>query len=65
MAVAGLAWLTYLSTPLANYLSPYNSATGILGEGLVMLWLLLMSINAEKWVLRVNRWRATRAASIR
>jgi Domain of unknown function (DUF4386) len=49
MAIAGVAWLTYLSTPLANYLSPYNSAAGILGEALVMLWLLLMSLNALKW----------------
>src|SRR5208283_438093 len=26
MALAGLAWLTVLSTPLAHYLSPYNLA---------------------------------------
>jgi hypothetical protein len=49
MAVAGLSWLTYLSTPLANYLSPYNLALGLLGEALVMLWLLLIGPNAQKW----------------
>jgi hypothetical protein len=49
MAVSGLGWLTYLSTPLANYLSPYNLALGVLGELLVMLWLLVISLNAQKW----------------
>src|ERR1700683_372099 len=49
MAVAGLGWLTYLSTPLANYLSPYNLALGVLGEALVMLWLLVIGLNAQKW----------------
>jgi Domain of unknown function (DUF4386) len=49
MAYAGLGWLTYLSTPLANYLSPYNLISGLLGEGLVMLWLLVIGLNAQKW----------------
>ena len=29
MAFGGLGWLTFLSPPLANYLSPYNMAPGI------------------------------------
>ena len=49
MALAGLSWLTFLSTPLANYLSPYNVASGILGEVSVFLWLLVMGVNAERW----------------
>jgi hypothetical protein len=49
MVFAGLGWLTYLSTPLANYLSPYNLVFGVLGEALVMLWLLVIGLNAEKW----------------
>jgi Domain of unknown function (DUF4386) len=49
MAFAGLGWLTFLSTPLANRLSPYNLAAGILGEGLVMLWLLVMGVNVQRW----------------
>jgi hypothetical protein len=49
MAFAGLAWLTYLSTALVNNLSPYNLASGLLGEGLVMLWLLVIGLNAQKW----------------
>ena len=49
MAFAGLGWLTFLSPPLANYLSPYNLASALLVEGLAMLWLLVMGLNATKW----------------
>jgi hypothetical protein len=42
MAVTGLGWLTYLSTPRAIRLSPYNLAFGVLGEASVMLWLLMI-----------------------
>jgi hypothetical protein len=48
-AFAGLAWLTFLSTVLANYLSPYNLAAGILGEASLMLWLLVMGVNEQRW----------------
>jgi Domain of unknown function (DUF4386) len=49
MAIAGLCWLTFLSPPLANYLSPYNLVSALLVEGLAMLWLLVMGLNATKW----------------
>lgn len=49
MIVAGLGWLTYLSKSLASSLFPYNLASGLLGEGLVMLWLLAIGLNAQKW----------------
>src|ERR1700691_1963052 len=49
MAIAGLCWLTFLSPPLANYLSPYNLASALLVEVLVMLWLLVMGVNAQQW----------------
>ena len=49
MAFAGLAWLTFLSPPLAHYLSPYNLACGLLAEALVFLWLLAMGVNVKRW----------------
>ncbi|HUJ82727.1 MAG TPA: DUF4386 domain-containing protein [Candidatus Acidoferrales bacterium] len=49
IAIAGLGWLTYLSTPLANHLSPYNLAVGLLGEASVFLWLLVMGVNVQRW----------------
>ena len=49
MVLGGLGWLTFLSSPLANYLSPYNLAFGLLGEGSVCLWILLMGVNVRRW----------------
>ncbi len=49
MAFAGLAWLSLMSPALASHLSPYNMAAGVLGEGLVMLWLLVMGVNDQRW----------------
>jgi Domain of unknown function (DUF4386) len=49
IAFAGLGWLTHLSPPLAQHLSPYNLADGILGQESVMLWLLVMGINERRW----------------
>jgi hypothetical protein len=47
--LAGLGYLTFLSPPLAAYLSPYNLAPAALGEGSLMLWLLVVGVNAEQW----------------
>jgi intracellular septation protein A len=49
MAFAGLGWLTFLSPPLANYLSPWNMIPGIFGEGMLTLWLLVKGVNAQRW----------------
>jgi Domain of unknown function (DUF4386) len=48
-AIAGLCWLTFLPPPLAHYLSPYNLASVLLMEGLVMLWLLVMGVHEQQW----------------
>jgi hypothetical protein len=50
MMFGGLGWLTFLSQPLARSLSPYNMAPGILGEGVLTLWLLVMGVNAQRWL---------------
>jgi hypothetical protein len=49
MAFGGLGWLTFLSPQLANYLSPYNVAPGIIGEGMLTVWLLVMGVNVARW----------------
>jgi hypothetical protein len=48
MVLGGLGWLTFLSSPLTNYLSPYNLAFGLLGEGLACLWFLLTGVNVRR-----------------
>ena len=50
MALCGLGWLTLLSSPLATNLSPYNLALGILGEGSVCLWILVMGVNVRSFL---------------
>ena len=59
MGVASLGWLTFLSPPLANHLSPYNLAPGVLGEGLLTIWLIVMGVNAERWKEQESRARAS------
>lgn len=39
-AIAGVAWLTFLSRPLSQSLQPYNLAAGIAGQVAFCLWLL-------------------------
>jgi hypothetical protein len=54
MALAGLGWLTFLSPPFANHLSPYNLALGFLAELALMLWLLLMGVDVQQWKEQAN-----------
>jgi hypothetical protein len=49
MAFAGLGWLTFLFPPLANYLSRYILVLGFLAEIALMLWLLVMGVNVQRW----------------
>ncbi len=49
MAFAGLGWLTFLWPPLANSLSPYNFIPGIIGEGALTIWLIVMGVNEQRW----------------
>jgi hypothetical protein len=49
MAVAGMAWLTFLAPSVgAKYLYPYLLAAGS-GEGWLILWLLVFGVKAERW----------------
>lgn len=49
MVIGGLGWLTFLSRSLANALTPYNMAPGILAETLLTVWLLIPGINEQRW----------------
>jgi hypothetical protein len=61
MAFAGLGWLTYLSNPLVNHLSPYNLASGLLGEASVFLWLLVKGVNVQRWKEQASAARERRS----
>ena len=48
MAFADLSWLTFLFTSLAERLSPYNLAAGVLGQGALTMWLLVVGVNISE-----------------
>ena len=45
MALAGLGWLTHIWPPLVL---PYVLLSGI-GEGALMVWLIVAGVNSERW----------------
>jgi len=49
MAIAGSGWLTFLSPPLAHSYRHTIWPPGLLGEGSVMLWLVVMGVNVQRW----------------
>jgi len=50
MAIAGLTYQIFLSPPLANRLFHYVVApAGALGELSLILWLLVMGVNSQRW----------------
>jgi len=49
MAFAGFGYLILLWPPLANYLSPFNLALAAPGELSLVLWLLVVGVNVERW----------------
>jgi hypothetical protein len=49
MALAGLGWLSFLYPPLASYLSPYILVLGFVAELALMLWLVVMGVNVQRW----------------
>jgi hypothetical protein len=55
VALAGLGWLTFLWPPLANALLTPLEVLGVLGEVPLMLWLLVMGVNAERWKEQESR----------
>jgi hypothetical protein len=49
MLITGLGWLTFLLPPLAAQLSPVNVDAAAIGEVAMILWLLVMGVNAQRW----------------
>ncbi len=49
MALSGLAWLTVLSAELVRHIGGYVEIVGIVAEACLMLWLLLMGVNVQRW----------------
>ena len=55
ITLAALGWLTFLWPPLANSLSTYIEVLGFIAEGSLMLWLLVMGVNSQRWKEQESR----------
>jgi uncharacterized protein DUF4386 len=55
MVSAGLGWLIFLLPSLANYIANAIEVLGILAEASLMLWLLVMGVNEQRWKEQANR----------
>lgn len=49
LIVAGLGWLTYVHPPLAQSLGAFALAPGMIGEGVLTIWLLAVGVDPERW----------------
>jgi hypothetical protein len=53
-ALAGLAWLTFLSPTVGPRLFPYTAAFGLLGAAAMIFWLLVFGVNEQRWNEQAN-----------
>lgn len=54
LSIAGLGWLIFLSPPLGHYLFPVIAAASAIGEIPVEFWLMIKSVNVERWKERAG-----------
>jgi hypothetical protein len=58
MALAGLGYLTFLWPRLGSHLFfPWIVIPGVIGEGLLTLWLLVIGVNVQRWNRQANALR--------
>jgi hypothetical protein len=58
LIVAGLGWLTYVHPPLAKRLGALAMAPGMVGEGVLTLWLLAAGVDPERWRAQSTQGKA-------
>ena len=54
-ACAGLCYLTLLVPPLASYLYPWYLAPDAVGEPVLMVWLLTVGLNPDRWLQQAGQ----------
>jgi hypothetical protein len=55
MVIAGVGWLIFTAPSLPNYLTNAIEVLGVLAEASLMLWLLVMGVNEQRWNDQANR----------
>jgi Domain of unknown function (DUF4386) len=48
-ACGGLCYLVLLAPPLAGYLYPYYLGPDVIGESVLLLWLLIVGLDPGRW----------------
>jgi hypothetical protein len=49
MMIGGLGWLTFAWPALSRRLAPFNMLPGVIAEGVLTVWLLVVGLNAQRW----------------
>jgi hypothetical protein len=49
LAISGLGWMLFLIPPFATHLFPVIAAASALGEIPLEFWLIIKSVNAQRW----------------
>lgn len=49
LALGGLAYVAFVSPSLAQHFYPYILIPGVVGEGVLTLWLLIRGVDSERW----------------
>jgi hypothetical protein len=60
MVLSGLGWLAFLFPAVERHLSIYIEGIGILAEASLMLWLLVMGVNVQRWKQQASAATASR-----
>lgn len=55
LALDGVGWVTYLWPPLATTLYPVISVVAALAEISLVLWLLVVGVNVQRWREQANK----------
>ena len=64
MALAGLGYIMLLWPPLVNFVAPLNLVLAAPGELSLVLWLLVVGVNVERWKEQASaarEWGSPRA----
>ncbi len=55
MALSGFAWLTVLSPEPIKPITMYVEIIGVVAEGSLLVWLLIMGVNVQRWNEQAGR----------
>jgi hypothetical protein len=58
LIIAGMGWLTYVYPAFATRLGALAMAPGMVGEGVLTLWLLAVGVDPERWNAQAARSEA-------